>query len=283
MLDPASRCAQLKEEVAGGSGTVSAPREQPNVHVAVKTTLQYHATRVPLLREKGFRGGVDFGKVMFFSETLDPGIPTIEVPFPNSGAQGHCAKTMFILQHMRDHAAHVEWLLVADDDTALNGNALRMLVRDLQSSYGDVPLLVGERYRQGHMDFVTGGGGMLLNKAGLDAMTRCECPGLHVPDDMFLGHCAVTEKVTVYHHPGFHQAPPSSYSPVRLSTEFPLVSFHKTMDFEERDWAAWTAVLEDVRYASSVSPVETAGEDGAEAVGADKDNAKAAGVGKEDL
>jgi len=208
-------------------------RSRHNYHVdlsvAVKTTQKYHTTRIPILKKRGFK---HLDNVFFFSEINDTSIPTIHVPIPNSGDQGHCAKLYWILQWMYNRTV-TTWILVADDDTAFDTSALKL---DLYTE----PVIIGERYRYGSYDYITGGGGMLFHrKAVLRIISECHCPHPHTYDDMWLGRCATQLQIPMIHHTGFHQARPQDYHPLRLATEACAVSFHKTMDFSDADWSYW--------------------------------------------
>ena len=52
-------------------------------------------------------------------------------------------------------------------------------------------------YRYGYMaatgrgyNYITGGGGMVMNRAAASALSSCDCPSADTPDDMHLGMCA---------------------------------------------------------------------------------------------
>ncbi len=200
-----------------------------DLSVAVKTTQKYHKTRIPVLKKHGFKR---LDRVLFFSEAQDASVPTIQVPIPNSGDQGHCAKLHWILQWMYTHTT-TTWIIVADDDTALDTSALQL---DIQAG----PVIIGERYRYGSYDYITGGGGMLLNRhATARIISECHCQDAHTYDDMWLGRCATELRIPMHHHTGFHQARPQDYHPLRLDTEPCAISFHKTMEFSKADWVYW--------------------------------------------
>ena len=39
-------------------------------------------------------------------------------------------------------------------------------------------------------NYITGGGGMVMNRAAASALSSCDCPSADTPDDMHLGMCA---------------------------------------------------------------------------------------------
>ena len=39
-------------------------------------------------------------------------------------------------------------------------------------------------------NYITGGGGMIMNRAAALALSSCDCPSADTPDDMHLGMCA---------------------------------------------------------------------------------------------
>lgn len=76
-------------------------------------------------------------------------------------------------------------------------------------------------------NYVTGGGGIVLSVAILDALQQtCECPAPSSPDDMILAACLQRLGVRPIHSSLFHQARPSDYAP-ELLDPLRTVSFHK--------------------------------------------------------
>ena len=39
-------------------------------------------------------------------------------------------------------------------------------------------------------NYITGGGGMIMNRAAASTLSNCDCPSANTPDDMHLGMCA---------------------------------------------------------------------------------------------
>ena len=39
-------------------------------------------------------------------------------------------------------------------------------------------------------NYITGGGGMIMNRAAASSLSTCDCPSENTPDDMHLGMCA---------------------------------------------------------------------------------------------
>ena len=82
---------------------------------------------------------------------------------------------------------------------------------DSKSSLKLMSPVAGQRY--GYMSaggagysYITGGGGMILNRAGVDKLlvppgplAPCSCPAPDTPDDMLLGRCARRLKLPVLH------------------------------------------------------------------------------------
>lgn len=76
---------------------------------------------------------------------------------------GHCGKTMAIIKRITNtpKLSVVKWILIADDDTIINMDRLRLL---LACYNHEQPVVLGERYGYaivsgGGYDYITGGGG----------------------------------------------------------------------------------------------------------------------------
>ncbi|CAB4020202.1 beta-1,3-glucosyltransferase isoform X1, partial [Paramuricea clavata] len=84
---------------------------------AVKTTKKYHKDRVPVIKNTI---GQHTSRVVYYSETVDPSIPTEDTGVPNTES-GHCAKLWAIMKNSRVNkkASGKKWLVVVDDDTIL--------------------------------------------------------------------------------------------------------------------------------------------------------------------
>ena len=84
---------------------------------AVKTTLKYHKDRVPVIKNTI---GQHTSRVVYYSETVDPSIPTEDTGVPNTES-GHCAKLWAIMKNSKVNkkASGKKWLIVVDDDTIL--------------------------------------------------------------------------------------------------------------------------------------------------------------------
>ncbi|XP_053672110.1 beta-1,3-glucosyltransferase [Anopheles nili] len=203
-----------------------------HIMFAVKTCHKYHKDRIPALKNTWTKY---VQHLRYFSDTDDPSIPTVVTSVPNSSA-GHCAKTLEILQLIGDElrfnsSLHpVRWVMLVDDDTILSSSSL---ARFLSSYDPNRDLYLGERYgyhlmgSDGGYSYVTGGGGIVLSVAILDALQRtCECPSASSPDDMILAACLQRLGVRPIHSPLFHQARPSDYPPEVLDRHH-TVSFHK--------------------------------------------------------
>lgn len=256
---PGQGCAvfagQQQSTVAGaGGGTcnhhghppVAAPAAPPadQILFAVKTCEKFHADRVPVLLHTWAKY---VRHLRIYSDNGDATIPTIATSIPNTSI-GHCAKTLGILNLIREEIRRtpshnplgdVRWIMLVDDDTILSPSAL---ARHLRNFSPDRDVYIGERYGyhllardstgafvdsdgQGY-NYITGGGGIVLSVAILDALLQhCECPSATSPDDMILAACLFRLGVRPIHSPLFHQARPSDYPPETLDPA--SISFHK--------------------------------------------------------
>uniref|UniRef100_A0A182PB35 Fringe-like glycosyltransferase domain-containing protein n=1 Tax=Anopheles epiroticus TaxID=199890 RepID=A0A182PB35_9DIPT len=210
------------------------PTDVDQIMFAVKTCSKYHKDRVPALKQTWTRY---VPHLRYFSDVDDPSIPTIATSVPNSSA-GHCAKTLEILQLIGDEIRYnrslqaIRWVMLVDDDTILSPSSL---ARFLSCYDPDRDLYLGERYGYhlmgtdgGGYNYVTGGGGIVLSVAILDALQQtCECPSASSPDDMILAACLQRLGIRPIHSPLFHQARPSDYAPELLLDRPGTVSFHK--------------------------------------------------------
>lgn len=203
--------------------------------MAVKTCSKFHDTRVPVVKETWGR----HVQADFFSDEEDKDIPTIHLPYTVNTESGHCNKTVAILQHFLEMESSPEFLVIVDDDTILSASRLASLL----ACYRGVtsPILLGQRYGymvatgRGGYNYITGGGGMVLNKLGVEAMLGlpggCSCPSPDTPDDMHLGMCARRAKVHLLHSGRMFQARPPDYPSSLLAYRRP-VSFHKHWEID---------------------------------------------------
>jgi UDP-glucose:O-linked fucose beta-1,3-glucosyltransferase len=205
------------------------PVSVEDVVFAVKTHGGNHGLRIPVLQRTW---GSDAQHMVFYSDVDDPAIPTVSVDVPNS-PRGHGQKFHAIARHLLDHHGEREWFVIADDDTLLSVPRLLQLLGSF-SARREEPLFIGQRYGYGHglseggYDFITMGGGMAINRRGLQALLDAykEPPAFDTPDDMWLGRCMMEMGIEAVHHDGFHQEPPSAYPPELISGN-QAVSFHR--------------------------------------------------------
>merc|ERR1719244_1595146 len=164
------------------------------LYSAVKTCSQFHSSRLPAVQST-------WGKYVtphYISEVEDPNIPTIHLPYTINTDSGHCNKTIAILHHFLQLDPVPEFLVMVDDDTILSSSRLASFLACYEGE--EKPLLIGQRYGymvatgEGGYNYVTGGGGMVLNKLGVEKLLEmpggCSCPKPDTPDDMHLGMCA---------------------------------------------------------------------------------------------
>ncbi|KAI8507526.1 fucose metabolic process [Branchiostoma belcheri] len=171
--------------------------------------------------------------ITYYSDKEDSTIPTVTTGVPNTD-RGHCGKAYAIMKqfHTNENLKKMDWLIIADDDTLLS---VPRLLRVLSCYDPSDPIFLGERYGYGltrgedsGYAYITGGGGMVLSRAGVRTLmlSSCGCPADDSPDDMILGMCSEMTGVQVVHSQLFHQARPADYSIGYLSHQ-PPVSFHK--------------------------------------------------------
>ncbi|XP_073258461.1 beta-1,3-glucosyltransferase-like [Porites lutea] len=203
------------------------------IFFAVKTTKKYHKSRVPVVQKTV---GQYAKHIVYYSETKDSSIPTEDIGVPNT-ERGHCAKLQAIINKSATdpRAADKPWLAVIDDDTIMSVPRLQKLLACYDPK--EVTLL-GERYAYGltggyGYEYITGGGGMILSRAGINALLKsnCNCWEPDSPDDMWLGNCFRRLGIPLTHSPAFHQAKPNEYVPSLLAHQTPI-SFHKHNDLD---------------------------------------------------
>ncbi|CAH3110996.1 unnamed protein product [Porites lobata] len=216
-----------------GGGPECGDLSLDQIFFAVKTTKKYHKSRVPVVQKTV---GQYAKHIVYYSETKDSSIPTEDIGVPNTES-GHCAKLQAIIHKSATdpRAADKLWLVVIDDDTIMSVPRLQKLLACYDPK--EVTLL-GERYgyeltgEYGY-DYITGGGGMILSRAGIDALLKsnCNCWEPDSPDDMWLGNCFRRLGIPLTHSPAFHQAKPNEYVPSLLAHQTPI-SFHKHNDLD---------------------------------------------------
>ena len=97
---------------------------------AVKTFDGNHESRLSVLKKTWLQKSVLRSKFTMYSNVADPKYGTTAVPphIPNV-ENGHCTKTMFILQDFLDnYADKCKWLVIVDDDTLVNTERLSRLL-----------------------------------------------------------------------------------------------------------------------------------------------------------
>lgn len=194
----------------------------------VKTCVKYHQSRLPII--KGTWAPAT-SNIMYFSESNDTEYGTVQLDGIQNTDRGHCQKTMAIIKYFADNR-HWKWLVIADDDTILS---VEKLVEYLHCFKEDEKVFLGQRYgyrvafgTHGY-DYITGGGGMILNRKMVEAIVeskRCQCSSPDAPDDMHLGMCLSKLGLSLVHSPRFHQARPDDYALNQLVHQDPI-SFHK--------------------------------------------------------
>ncbi|EDO41359.1 predicted protein [Nematostella vectensis] len=204
-----------------------------DIFFAVKTTKKYHGDRVPVVKKTL---GQHAKHVVFYSETEDPDVPTENIGVPNTDT-GHCAKLKAIIDRsaVDRRFSDKPWLVVIDDDTIMSVPRMQQLLACYDPQE---PILLGERYGFGvatgyGYEYVTGGGGMVLSRAGINMLREsgCGCWQDNSPDDMWLGNCFRNLNIPVTHSPAFHQARPVEYVASLLDHQS-AVSFHKHYDID---------------------------------------------------
>ncbi|XP_031557357.1 beta-1,3-glucosyltransferase-like [Actinia tenebrosa] len=199
-----------------------------DIFFAVKTTQKFHKTRVPIVKDTL---GLHAKHLVYYSETEDPDVPTENIGVPNT-EMGHCAKLQAIIERSsKDKRFNKKpWLVVVDDDTIMSAPRMQRLLACYDPKE---VILLGERYGYGvttgfGYEYVTGGGGMVLSRAAINAIIEsgCSCWEQNSPDDMWLGNCFRNIGVPIIHSPAFHQTRPIEYVPSLLAHQTP-VSFHK--------------------------------------------------------
>ena len=117
-----------------------------------------------------------------------------------------------------------KWLVITDDDTLLSVSKLIDLLNDYNdyneddNGDGEEAVALGERFHVGSLntsklsvDFLAGGGGMVLNRAAVRRImtsrrVACVCPeNSDAPDDVHLGFCLASLRIPIVHTDRLHQ------------------------------------------------------------------------------
>ncbi|CAG9771603.1 unnamed protein product [Ceutorhynchus assimilis] len=197
-----------------------------SIFFAIKTCQKFHDERLRVVQKTWLEYTVN---TAIFSDVTDSGIPTLSLDVPNT-EQGHCQKTMAILQYalkIFDNNRKLRWLVLVDDDTILSVSGILNLTNCYQNATRS--LILGERYRFGvhGFNYPTGGAGIVINRQALEILAKaCQCMRPDSPDDMVIGACALEHGLTLVHIPQLHQARPDDYAPGRLAVK-DAISFHK--------------------------------------------------------
>jgi len=201
-----------------------------DMYVAVKTCTQYHKTRLPVVHSTWAR---HLPNIEYVSDSTDDTITTTVLPYTINTEGGHCNKTMAILQSYLDNHP-TSYLVIVDDDTILSSARLAQLLACYKTDSD--PFILGQRY--GYMvaagrgySYITGGGGMIFNRAAVEELVTCSCPDPATPDDMHLGRCATRAGIPILHSGRMFQARPPDYPATMLAYRRPL-SFHKHWEID---------------------------------------------------
>ncbi|XP_050545745.1 beta-1,3-glucosyltransferase [Daktulosphaira vitifoliae] len=205
-----------------------------SIYFAVKTCKKYHDDRIPVLKSTWGRDAVH---IEFFSDTTELSIPTTVLPNIPNTEQGHCLKTISIIKHLSkklslDH--RVKWLVLTDDDTLISVPRLTSIL----NCWNGQEIALGQRYGYNvrrnlplGYNYITGGGGIVLNIDVVHKLKDCKCYAPDAPDDMVLGICLQSLNISIVHSPVFHQARPQDYADEYLEA-YPIISFHKHLQID---------------------------------------------------
>eukprot|EP00795_Rhopilema_esculentum_P015205 gene15205-6408_t len=220
-----SSCATTVNKQTPNCGQVSSD----DILVSVKTCEKFHEERLPIILKTIGRKAKH---IKYYSDKADTKIPTEFIGVKNTES-GHCTKLYNIIMkaHTEEGLKTKPWLVIIDDDTIISFSRLQ---RALACYDPKDPILLGERYGYGinynsfGYEYITGGGGMILSRRGIELLVKsgCRCSSDDSPDDMWLGMCFRNMGIPSVHNPSFHQARPSEYVPELLQHQY-LVSFHK--------------------------------------------------------
>ena len=174
--------------------------------VAVKTCTKYHEERLDAVMKTW---GDLVPNLELISDSMEEKFRTKVLPYTINTENGHCNKTMAILEYFDQLEPPLSFLVIVDDDTVLSVVRLAQLLGcyDKTESFllgGSCFVLsclvfvtssyAGQKY--GYLaalsgyNYITGGGGMVLTRSAVSNILQsgaCRCPSPSDPDDMHLG------------------------------------------------------------------------------------------------
>jgi hypothetical protein len=100
------------------------PVDPNDVIVVVKTSVKFHADRLPIQKETWIADAPDGVTVVFMSETADETVPTVDLiaKWPailkknSETAAGHCAKFTAIIYELQKEHSEKKWFVVVDGE-----------------------------------------------------------------------------------------------------------------------------------------------------------------------
>jgi len=199
-----------------------------SLFVIVNTHSKFHGDRLSIVKETW----ADLvSNLHIISDTVDENIPTEVLPYTVNTKTGHCNKTRTFLNRFLEEEH--PWLVIVDDDTVFSPVRLAQLIGCYST---DEPVILGQRYgyraHQGGYNYITGGGGKIINRAAVKVLVEdlddgCSCPSVDTPEDMHIfGICAKRANIHLSHSGRMFQARPLDYPSALLAYRRP-VSFHK--------------------------------------------------------
>lgn len=199
-----------------------------NLFVVVNTHSSFHEDRLPAIKSTW---ADILPNLHIISDVADESIPTEVLPYTVNTASGHCNKTRTFLNRFLEEDQ--DWLVIVDDDTVFSPVRMAQLIACYPT---DEPVILGQRYgykaQEGGYNYVTGGGGKIINRVAVKALTEgledgCSCPSVDTPEDMHIfGICAKRANIPINHSGRMFQARPLDYPIAMISYRKP-VSFHK--------------------------------------------------------
>ncbi|KAH8742129.1 hypothetical protein FG386_003456 [Cryptosporidium ryanae] len=201
-----------------------------------------YANRVKDIIDKQSGRNIKVEFLSDYSENIGGQISTVDLKVENQ-ASGHCSKLYSIVHYLYSRyytdASKVEYYVLVDDDTLLVPfsllNSLTYVKEYHSSRNSSSHLYMGLRYSLGSItenwsiDYITGGGGIVVNSNALHKLANCKeciCNSPSEPDDMALGRWFRYLNVKATNFFGFNQAEPSNYHPY-YNYYSHITSFHK--------------------------------------------------------
>ncbi|KAH7649116.1 hypothetical protein FG379_003681 [Cryptosporidium bovis] len=183
-----------------------------------------------------------------YGENINGEIDIIDLNVENQ-TSGHCSKLYSIVHYLYkkyySSVPNIEYYVIVDDDTLLVPFSLLNSLNYVQNYYFDNNnsgkydrnsyLYMGLRYSLGSItenwsiDYITGGGGIVINSRALHKLVSCNeciCNSPNEPDDMALGRWFRYLNVRATNFFGFNQAEPSNYHSY-YNYYSHITSFHK--------------------------------------------------------